>query len=73
MLGWFSEASVRASAIEAGQPLGVARERLGKDFDRDVAPSFMSRARYTSPIPPAPMLSRMSNEPSRVPADKDMG
>src|SRR5262245_24432439 len=33
-------------------------------------PSFVSRARYTSPMPPAPRGSRISYEPSRVPGDR---
>jgi hypothetical protein len=33
---------------------------LGKQLQRDVATSFLSRARYTSPIPPAPIAWRIS-------------
>ena len=41
--------------VEPGEPVGVAREDARKDFDRDVASSFVSRARNTSPMPPAPI------------------
>ena len=27
-------------ALEARQPLGIVRERLGQDLDRDIAPKF---------------------------------
>ena len=33
-------------------------------------PSLLSRARYTSPIPPAPICARTSYEPRRVPEVK---
>src|SRR5215510_1297724 len=36
-------------------------------------PSRGSRARYTSPIPPAPMGATISYGPSRVPGPRDMG
>src|SRR5262249_47651346 len=35
--------------------------------------SFVSRARYTSPIPPLPRRAVISSEPSRVPTSTDMG
>ena len=38
MFGWLSEASSLRLALEAGEALGVARERRGQRLDRDVAP-----------------------------------
>src|SRR5262249_62055478 len=35
--------------------------------------SFVSRARYTSPIPPLPRRAVISSEPSRVPTTTDIG
>src|SRR5262249_41795941 len=35
--------------------------------------SFVSRARYTSPIPPLPSRAVISSEPSRVPTSTDIG
>ena len=37
MFGWFSEASDLRFALEAREPIGVGRERVGQDLDRDVA------------------------------------
>jgi hypothetical protein len=41
-------------ALETNTPLGIGREEMWEDFDRDIAPSCRSRARYTSPMPPTP-------------------
>src|SRR5262249_6982063 len=35
--------------------------------------SLLSRARYTSPIPPLPRTAIISSEPSRVPTSTDIG
>src|SRR5262249_60795055 len=35
--------------------------------------SFVSRARYTSPMPPLPRRPVISSEPSRVPTSTDIG
>ena len=50
------------SALRAGsaRAIGIGDERLGQDFDRDVTIELVSRARYTSPIPPAPIGARIS-------------
>ena len=32
-------------ALEAADPIGIARKHRRQDFERDVAPSFVSRAR----------------------------
>ena len=36
MFGWFSEARVLRFALESREAIGVAREHLGQDLDRDV-------------------------------------
>ena len=45
-------------ALEACEPIRVARERTGQDLDRDVAPELRVVRRYTSPMPPAPSSAR---------------
>ena len=40
MLGWFSDASVWASRVKPGEPIGVAREEIRQHFNRDVAIQF---------------------------------
>ena len=43
-------------ALEAREAVGVVRERVGQDLDRDVAIQLACRvARYTSPMPPSPI------------------
>ena len=54
-------------ALKARDAIGIAADGLGQDLDRDVALQLVSRARYTSPMPPAPIASRISNAPNRVP------
>ncbi len=46
--------------LEALQPLGVPGEEIGQNLEATSRPSFVSRARYTSPIPPAPSGARIS-------------
>ena len=41
-------------AIEPGQALRILSEASGRTFIATSRPSFVSRARYTSPMPPAP-------------------
>jgi hypothetical protein len=41
-------------AVETGEPLRVRGEDVRQNLDRDVALRRVSRARYTSPMPPAP-------------------
>ena len=43
--------------LEAREPIGIVSERLGQRLDGDVPSSFVSRARYTCPIPPSPTLA----------------
>ena len=54
-------------ALKARQPLRVRANSSGRIFDGDVAlRDFVSRARYTSPIPPAPSRPRTSYAPTRL-------
>src|SRR5258708_19184619 len=66
MLGWFSAATARASRSKRSENLSwdtlMATSRLRRG----------SRARYTSPIPPAPMGLRISYGPSFVPTESCM-
>ena len=55
MSGWLSEASSLRLALEAREALGVGGEGLGQALIATSRPSFVSVARYTSPMPPAPM------------------
>src|SRR5579864_692199 len=66
MLGWFSAAMARAS--RSNRSVNCCAETLIATS----RPSRVSRARYTSPMPPAPMSARISYGPSLVPAGRDM-
>ena len=46
-------------ALEAFEPLGIRGHFRRQDLERHVAPSFVSVARKTSPMPPAPMAAVM--------------
>src|SRR6266581_906779 len=65
MCGWFSAATARASRSEATCP--------GSTLIATSRPSRVSRARYTSPMPPFPMGARISYGPRRVPAERGIG
>ena len=45
---------------EPSQQIPVARERIGQQLEGDVALELRVPARYTSPMPPAPTLARIS-------------
>ena len=55
MFGWFSAASTSRFALEARQPIGIAGETSGRTLIATWRLSFVSLARYTSPMPPAPI------------------
>ena len=50
----------------------LARRGLRRIFSATSRCSRLSRARYTSPIPPVPRRPRIWYGPSRVPASRDM-
>src|SRR5437773_12048775 len=66
MLGWFSDAIARASRWN--RSLNRSRETLMAT----VRPRRVSRARYTTPMPPAPSGAWISYGPRRVPVERDI-
>ena len=52
--------------LEPREPIRIARP-LGQHLDRNCRFRFVSVARYTSPMPPAPRAERISYEPRRAP------
>ena len=52
-------------ALEAPPGVPIFANRGGQHLDGDVAPQPRSRARQTSPIPPAPIRATTSYGPSR--------
>jgi hypothetical protein len=47
-------------ALEAREPIGIGRDEPGSSFTATSRLRRVSRALYTSPIPPAPMGERIS-------------
>jgi hypothetical protein len=47
-------------AREPREPFGVAANASGKIFSATSRSNFVSRARYTSPMPPAPIFAVIS-------------
>src|SRR5438270_8580354 len=68
MFGWFNEASVWASRVNRASRSGSLAKRSGSTLIATSRLSFVSRARHTSPIPPAPIGATISYGPRRVPA-----
>src|SRR6202790_1315592 len=67
MLGWFREASTWASRRKRINRLGSCAKFGDRTLIATSRLRFLSRARYTSPIPPAPTGARISYEPSTAP------
>jgi hypothetical protein len=61
MFGWFSAASVFASCSKRLSRSASAAKSRGNTFTATSRFSRVSRARNTSPIPPAPMGAVISN------------
>ena len=55
-------------ALEASEPLWVVGEQVREDLRATSRSSFVSRARTTMPMPPAPSSPVTSYGPSRSPA-----
>src|SRR5215471_2269023 len=72
MFGWLTEARTCASRLNRASRSGSAANSAGRIFRATSRFSFVSRARYTSPIPPAPIAERTSYGPSRVPEESGM-
>lgn len=56
-------------ALKPSQSFRVLCQRGRKSFDRYFRSGFVSLARYTSPIPPAPISARISYGPSLSPGE----
>ena len=54
MPGWLSEASSFASRSKRARRSGSAAKASGRTLRATSRPSFVSVARYTSPMPPLP-------------------
>src|SRR5215471_3005529 len=67
MLGWLSEASTCASRRKRAIRSPSSANASGRIFSATSRLSFVSRARYTSPIPPAPSRALTSYGPRLVP------
>src|SRR5882724_10123043 len=67
MCGWLSDARSRASRLKRATRSVSAVNNGGRSFSATSRPSLVSRARYTSPIPPAPSGATISYGPSFVP------
>jgi hypothetical protein len=52
--------------------VAAAGERVGQYLQRDVAIELVSRARYTSPMPPAPSGATISDGPILDPEGSDI-
>ena len=59
MLGWLRAAAARASRRKRARCSGFASLSWRNTFTATMRPSSESLARYTSPMPPAPMRSRI--------------
>ena len=60
-------------ALEPREALRIVREGVGRILIATARSSFVSRARWTSPIPPAPIADWISHEPRRAPIVSGMG
>src|SRR3954465_5037555 len=68
MFGWFSAEAARASCSNLERRSAFSASSGGRTFSATSLPRRGSRARYTSPIPPAPRADRISYAPRRLPA-----
>src|SRR6266550_2482727 len=72
MWGWFSAASVFASRSNRARRSASCANASGNTLIATWRPRLVSMARYTSPMPPAPMADRISYGPRRVPGPNDI-
>src|SRR5260370_33434317 len=72
MLGWFNEEMVRASRSKRSLASGLSARCGGRILMATLRSRRVSRARYTSPIPPAPSGAPISYGPSFVPEESPM-
>src|SRR5689334_21866426 len=67
MFGWFNGEEARASCSNRARRSRLSANSAGRTFTATSRPSRVSRARYTSPMPPAPIGATISYGPSFVP------
>src|SRR5436190_19304832 len=67
MFGWLSAARVFASRSNRARRSGSSAKASGRILIATSRSSFVSRARYTSPMPPSPSFPRTSNGPIFAP------
>src|SRR5580704_11268586 len=67
MCGWFRLETARASRSNRWRTSGASANPCVRTFTATARSSRVSRARYTSPIPPAPRGDTISYGPSLVP------
>src|SRR5712692_9438889 len=72
MWGWDNADIVFASRSKRWRTSGEEERCSGNTLTATVRSSRVSRARYTSPIPPAPIGERTSYGPRRAPAEMDI-
>src|SRR5262245_56479797 len=71
MCGWLSEARTCASRLNRARRLGSRANASGSTFSATSLARFVSRARYTSPMPPLPISETISYGPSLCPRPRD--
>src|SRR5436309_15515081 len=72
MLGWFRAEADRASFSKRLSLEGSEATSAGSTLIATLRPSRVSRARYTSPMPPAPSGARISYGPKQAPGARDI-
>src|SRR5438477_865320 len=72
MLGWFKDEAACASRSKRCSREGSVATSGGSTLTATCRLNRVSRARYTSPMPPAPSVPTTSYGPSRAPATRDM-
>src|SRR5262249_58933240 len=67
MLGWLSDANTCASRLKRERRSGSFVNASGRSLRATSRLSFVSDARYTSPIPPSPSFETTRYGPSELP------
>src|SRR6266851_8593450 len=73
MLGWFNALAARASNSNRCRDAGSAAAPALRILSATSRPRRLSRARYTSPIPPEPSGLTISYGPSLLPGESSIG
>src|SRR6266852_219132 len=72
MFGWLRLEIARASRSKRSRSCGLLERCSGRTLTATMRSSRVSLARYTSPIPPAPIEEMISYGPSRVEGWRDI-